>query len=100
MYRSPNIVRVIKSTRVRWAGRVARMEKGKSAFKMLTGEPTGKIPLWRPRRRRKDNIRMNLKGIGINTRNRVDSAQDRKILEYCIVFYSIVLYCCQCTATF
>ena len=41
-YRSPNIVRVIKSRRLRWAGLVARMEEGRSAFKMLTGKPTGK----------------------------------------------------------
>ena len=50
-YRSPNIVRVIKSRRLRWAGHIARMEEGRSAFKMLTGTPTGKIPLGRPRRR-------------------------------------------------
>ena len=49
LYRSPNIVRVIKSRRLRWAGHVARMEEGRSAFKMLTGKPTGKIPLGRPR---------------------------------------------------
>ena len=51
MYRSPNIVRVIKSRRVRWAGHVVRMEEGRSAFKMLTGKPTGKRLLGRPRRR-------------------------------------------------
>ena len=51
MSRSPNIVRVIKSRRVRWADHVARMEEGKSAFKILTGKPTGKRPLGRPRRR-------------------------------------------------
>ena len=44
-YRSPNVVRVIKSRRLRWAGHVARMEKGRSAFKIVTGKPTGKIPL-------------------------------------------------------
>ena len=43
---------------------VARMEEGRSAFKILTGIPTGKIPLGRPRRRWKDNIRMNLQEIG------------------------------------
>ena len=42
MYRSPNIVRVIKSRRLRWAGHVARMEESRSAFKILTGKPTGK----------------------------------------------------------
>ena len=65
MYLSPNIVRVIKSRRLRWGGHVARIEEGRSAFKILTGEPTGKT------------IRMNLKEISINTRNWVDSPQDR-----------------------
>jgi hypothetical protein len=51
LYRSPNIVRVIKSRRLKLAGRVARMEEGRSAFKILTGTPTGKTALGRPRRR-------------------------------------------------
>ena len=51
LYRSPNVVRVIKSRRLRWAGHVARMEESKSAFKILTGKPTGKRHLGRPRRR-------------------------------------------------
>ena len=45
LYRSPNIVRVIKSRRLRWVGHVTRMEEGRSAFKILTGKPTGKRPL-------------------------------------------------------
>ena len=53
------------------------MEEGRSAFKILTGTPAGKKPLARPRRRWKDNIRKDLKEIGINTRKWVDSAQDR-----------------------
>ena len=57
LYRSPNIVRVIKSRRLRWTGHVAKMEEGRSAFKILTGKPTGNIPLGRPRRRWEDNIR-------------------------------------------
>ena len=77
LYRSPNIVRVIKSRRLRWVGHVARMEEGRSAFKILTGKPTGKRPLGRPRRRWEDNIRMNLEEVGINAGNWVDSAQDR-----------------------
>ena len=76
-YRSPNIVRVIKSRRLRWTGPVARMEEGRSAFKILTGKPTGNRPLGRPRRRWEDNIRMDLEEIGINAGNWVDSAQDR-----------------------
>ena len=53
------------------------MEEDRSAFKILTGKPTGNRPLGRPRRRWEENIRMDLKKIGINTRNWVDSAQDR-----------------------
>ena len=60
---------MIKSRRLRWAGHVARMEEGRSAFKMLTGKFTGKRPLGRPRRRWRDNIRMDLEEIGINVGN-------------------------------
>ena len=55
------------------------MEEGRSAFKILTGKPTGKRPLGRPRRRWEDNIIMDLKEIGINTKNSVDSARIRII---------------------
>ena len=51
------------------------MGEGRSAFKILTGTYAGKRPLGRPRRRCDDNIRMNLKEVGINTRNWVDLAQ-------------------------
>ena len=61
----------------RWAWHVARMEESRSAFKNLTGKPTGKRPLGRPRRRWEDNIRMDLEEIGINAGNWVHSAQDR-----------------------
>ena len=50
LYRSPNIVRVIKSIRLRWAGHVDGMEESRSALKILTGISTGKRPLGRPRR--------------------------------------------------
>ena len=76
LYRSPNIVRVIKYRGLRWAGHVARMEEGMGAFKILTGKPTGKRALGRPRRRREDNIRIDLEEIGINAGNWIDSAQD------------------------
>ena len=71
LYRSPNIFRVIKSRRLRWAGHVARMVEVRSAFKILTSTPAGKKPLGRPRRRWEDNFRMDLKKIGINTKNLV-----------------------------
>ena len=66
-----------KSRRLGWAGHIARMEEGRSPFKILTGKPTGKTPLGRPRRRWEDNIRLHLEEIGINAGNWVDSAQDR-----------------------
>ena len=59
------------------AGHVARMEEGRSAFKILTGKPTGKRPLGRPWHRWEDNIRMDLEEIGTNAGNWVDSAHDR-----------------------
>ena len=67
------VVRLIKSRRFT----CTQNEKGRSAFKMLSGKPTGKRRLGRPRRRWEDNIRMGLRETGINTRNWVDSAQDR-----------------------
>ena len=76
MYRSPNIVRVIKYRRLTWAGHVARMEEGRSAFKILTGKPTGKRPLGRLRCRWEDNIRMDLE-IVINAGNWINYTQDR-----------------------
>ena len=74
LYRSPNIVRVIKSRRLRWAGHVARMEGGRSAFRILTGKPTEKRTLGRPRRRWENYIRIDLKQIGVSSMNWVGSA--------------------------
>ena len=76
LYRSPNIVRVIISRRLRWTDRVARMGEGKNAFEILTSKPTGKIPSGRSRSRWENNIRMDLKETGVNTTNWVDSARD------------------------
>ena len=69
LYRSPNIVRVIISRRF--------MVEGRSVFKILTRKPTGKRPLGRPMHRWEDNIRIDLKEIGINMKNWIDSSQDR-----------------------
>ena len=68
---------VIKSRILRWTGNVARMEEGRIAFKIVTGTLTVKRPFEKPRRRWEGNIRMHLTEIAINTRNWVDSAQDR-----------------------
>jgi hypothetical protein len=68
-YSSPNIVTVIKSRKLRWAGHLARMEEGRSASKILTGKPTGKRHLGKPRRRWEDNIRVDLEEIGIKEGN-------------------------------
>ena len=68
---------MITRRRLKWAGHVARMSEDRIAFKILTGKPSGKRPLGRPRRRWEDNIRTDLKEISINTRNCVDSAQNR-----------------------
>ena len=68
---------MIKFRRLRWASHVARMEEGRSAFKILTG----KRLLGRSRHRWEDNIRIDLKEIGINTRNWVDLTQDRDYLR-------------------
>ena len=77
LYRSPNIVRVIKSIRLRWASPIAGMEESRSGFNILTGKLIGRRPLVRSRGRWEDNIRMNLKEVGFNTKKWVDSAQDR-----------------------
>jgi hypothetical protein len=68
--------RVIKSRKLRWRGHIAGMEEGWSAFKVLTGTLAGKMPLERPRRRWEDNIRMDLKEVGIIMRSWVYSVQD------------------------
>ena len=69
MYRSPIVVRVIKYIRLRWTGHIARMEEGRSALKILSGTPAGNRPLGKPSRTWKNNIRMDLKEMGIKTRN-------------------------------
>ena len=71
IYRPPDIISFITSTRLRWGGHVARMEETRSAFKMLIGQPTGRRLLGRRRDRWKENItsRIYLKEIGTSTRN-------------------------------
>jgi hypothetical protein len=69
LYSSPHIVRVIKSRRMRWAGHVARMGERRGVYRVLVGRPEGKRLLGRPRRRWEDNIRMDLREIGIDVAN-------------------------------
>jgi hypothetical protein len=64
LYPSPNIIRVIKSRRLRWAGHVACMGDRRGAYKALVGKSEGRRPLERPRRRWKDNIKMDLREVG------------------------------------
>ena len=61
---SPNIVRVVKSRRMRWAGHVARMGEGRGVHRVLIGKSEGKRPLGRPRRTWEDNIKMDLQEVG------------------------------------
>ena len=65
LYSSPNIVRVIKSRRMRWVGYVARMGEGRGVYRVLVGKPEGKRPLGRPRRRWEDNTELSKKMDGI-----------------------------------
>jgi hypothetical protein len=77
LYSSPNIVRAIKSRKMRWAGHVTRMGEGRRAYRVLVGRPEGKRPLGRPRRRWDDNIKTDLREIGIDGANWIQLAQDR-----------------------
>ena len=64
LYSLPNIVRVVKSRRMRWAGHVARMWERRGVHMVLVGKPEGRRPLGRPRRRWEDNIKMDLREVG------------------------------------
>ena len=77
LYSSPNIPRVIKSRRMRWAGHVARMGKGRGVFRVLVGKPQGKRPLGRSRSRWEDNIKMDLQELGCGGMDWIELAQDR-----------------------
>ena len=77
LYSSPNIVRVIKSRRMRWDGYVAHMGEERGAYRVLVGKPEGKRPLGRPRRRWVANIRMDLQAVGCGYVDWIGLAQDR-----------------------
>jgi hypothetical protein len=77
LFSSLNIVRVINSRRMRWAGHVERLGERRGVYTVLVGRPEGKRPLGRPRHRWEDNIKLDLREIGINEANWIWLAQDR-----------------------
>jgi hypothetical protein len=76
LYYLPNIVRVVKSRRMRWAGHVARMGEGRGFHRVLVGKPEGKRPLERPKRRWEDNIKMDLQEVEGGCGDWMELAQD------------------------
>ena len=76
LYSSPNIIRVIKSRRMRWAGHVARMGERRGVYRILVGKPEGKRPLGRHRRIWEDNIKMDVQEVGCGGMDWIHLAQD------------------------
>jgi hypothetical protein len=77
LYSSQNIILVIKSRRMGWAGHVARMGEGRGAYRILVGRPEGRRSLGRPKCRWEDNIKMDLQELGWGGMDWIDMAQDR-----------------------
>jgi hypothetical protein len=77
LYSTPNIIRMIKSRRMRWAGHVAVIGEKMNAYRILVGKQRGKRPLGRPRRRWADNIKIDLREIGWGGMAWIDLAHDR-----------------------
>jgi hypothetical protein len=77
LYFSASIIRIIKSRKMRWAGHVARREPKTNVYRILVGEPEGKILQGRPRRRWVDNIKMDFRDIGWDGMDWIDLAQNR-----------------------
>ena len=77
LYSLPNIVQVVKSRSIRWAGQAARMLEKGGVHTVLVGKPEGKRPLGRPRRRWEDNIKMDLQEVGGGGGDLMELAQDR-----------------------
>jgi len=77
LYSLPNIVQVVKSRRMRWAGHVARMGERRDVYRVLVGKPEGKRPLGRPRRRWEDNIKLDLQEVGCGGMDWIELPQDR-----------------------
>jgi hypothetical protein len=77
LYSSPNIIRIIKSRRMRWVGHVAPMGEKRNMYRLLVPKPERKRPLGRPRRRWIDDIKMGLLEIGLSVVDWIGLAQDR-----------------------
>jgi hypothetical protein len=77
LYFSPNIVRVIKSRRMKLAGHVAHMGDRRGVYRVFVGKPEGKRPLGRPRRRWENNIKLGLQEVGCGGMDWIELAQDR-----------------------
>jgi hypothetical protein len=77
LYSLPNIVRVVKSRRMRWAWHVARMGEGRGVHRVLVGKPEGKRPFSIPRRRWEANIKRDLQDVGGGCGDRMERAQDK-----------------------
>jgi hypothetical protein len=77
LYSLPNIVRVVKSRRMRWAGHVARVGEGSGVHRVLVGKPEGRRPLGRSRRRWENNIKIDLEEVGRGCGDWMERAQDR-----------------------
>jgi hypothetical protein len=77
LYSSPNIFRVIKSRRMRWAGHVGRMGERRGVYRVLVGRPEGKRPLGKPRSRWEGNIKLDLREVECGGMDWVDLAEDR-----------------------
>jgi hypothetical protein len=87
LYSSPNIIRVIKSRKIRWAGNVARMGEKRDAYRILVGRPEGRRPLGRSRLRWEDNIKMDLQEVGWGM-YWIEVAQDR---DRCRALVNVVM---------
>jgi hypothetical protein len=77
LYSSPNIIKIIKSRRMRWAEHVARMGEKRNVYRLLVGKPEGRRPLGRPRRMWIDTIKIDLLEIGLSVVDWIGLVQDR-----------------------